>query len=702
MGDEKKGDGLYTISPEKFSQSTAALTELSSTKKNLQDDAEEDTKCGLGDWKPQWLQKLATPKLFLFFYSMAGLAQGAQFTYLVGCMSTLEKRYAYDSKKSGLVMISDEFPPILLGALIGYFGGLAHRPRLLAFGLLMGSLSCFIMAGPYFIYGPKSVDNVQTISKYTTVKAQFCDSDFNAVQESCGKSIATPVLSIFVLSNLVKGLASVIFYTIGTAYMDDSVKKNNSSVYLGTLFSLRLLGPTFGFLLSSLCLSFYEDPFYDPGYSTKDPRWIGAWWLGFIILGIAIFIFSIPMVLFPKRFPGKKLPSELKNKKETKPEPPKSPIEQLKDMGKAMKRLGKNPILICHYLGGVFRLNGLIGYYVLLPKYMETQFRQSASVASLYSGPAGLVGMIFGIFLGGIAIRKFKPRPRVMTGGIVFAECFSFLALIICMMITCPVYQMTGTSSVIQPQFSLNNTCNTDCLCSTKVYTPVCGPDGKSTYFSPCYAGCQGYNKTDGKEVFTDCKCVHDESGIIRVGEATKGYCNSECQWLITFVVVLCVGKLLSSTSRVANALVTLRCVDPKDKSIALGALSGVFSLLAFIPYPLIYGALTDASCLVWEKSCGKTGNCWIYDSDKFRYLLHGVSAGFVFLGCVTDVFVFILSPRLKNLYDDDEEEKKEPMTERDEVEIISNGGILGVFKTGVPNNSFNPLKDEEKTSTPL
>ncbi|GFY64173.1 solute carrier organic anion transporter family member 1A1 [Trichonephila inaurata madagascariensis] len=423
------------------------------------------------------------------------------------------------------------------------------------------------------------------------------------------------------------------------------------------------------------------NPFYDPGYGTKDPRWIGAWWLGFIILGVAIFIFSLPMILFPKRFPGKKLPqSQQKKEEETK-----SPIEQLKDMGKAMKRLSKNPILICHYLGGVLRLNGIVGYYVLLPKYMEMQFRQSASKASLYSGPAGLIGMQLGILFGGIAIRKFKPRPRIMTGGIVIAESFSVIALIICMIITCPIHELTGTSSVTQPSFNLQNECNMDCLCTTKVYTPVCGPDGRSTYFSPCYAGCSGYNKTDGKEVFTDCKCVHDNIGEIITGDASKSYCGFECQWLITFIVVLSLGKLISSTARVANALVTLRCVDPADKSLALGALSGVFSLLAFIPYPLIYGALTDASCLVWEESCGKTGNCWIYDADKFRFLLHGVSAGFVFLGCVTDVLVCILSPRLKNLYDDDDDddETKKDGKGVDESEIINKGGMLGVIKTG-------------------
>ncbi|KAG8187156.1 hypothetical protein JTE90_020033 [Oedothorax gibbosus] len=542
----------------------------------------EDTLCGIGSFHPSWLQSFATPKCFLVNHSILGVLQGAFFTYLIGCLSTLEKRYAFETK----------------------------------------------------------------------------------------------------------GFGSLAFYTVGTSYLDDSVKKKNSPVYFGTLFALRLLGPTGGFLLSSLCLSYYEDPFYDPGYGPKDPRWIGAWWLGFIVLGVLIFVFSLPMILFPKRFPSKRLPASHKKKEA---EPYKKPVEQLKDMWIAMKRLGKNPILICHYLGGVFRLNGLVGYYVLLPKYMEMQFRQSASKANLYSGPAGLVGMQVGILFGGIALRKFKPRPRMMTGGIVVAESFSFFALIICMIITCPTYQMTGTSSVTKPSFNLQNECNDDCLCTTKVYTPVCGPDGHSTYFSPCHAGCSGYNKTGKQEVFKDCKCVHNAELEIVEGDADKGYCDFECQWLITFIAVLGIGKLIASTARVANALVTLRCVDPEDKSLALGALSGVFSLLAFIPYPLIYGALTDASCLVWEESCGKTGNCWIYDTDKFRYLLHGVSAAFVFLGCLTDVAVWYLSPRLKNLYDDDVDE-----------DVLQNAGMNGVMKTGVVNGSMGSLYGDEKKSTPL
>lgn len=47
---------------------------------------------------------------------------------------------------------------------------------------------------------------------------------------------------------------------------------------------MKILGPVFGFVLGSLCTSMYVDPFVDPDVTPKDPRWIGAWWLGKTLL----------------------------------------------------------------------------------------------------------------------------------------------------------------------------------------------------------------------------------------------------------------------------------------------------------------------------------------------------------------------------------------------------------------------------------
>ena len=36
-----------------------------------------------------------------------------------------------------------------------------------------------------------------------------------------------------------------------------------------------------------------------------DPRWVGAWWIPFLISGAIMFIITLPMLGYPKRLPGK-------------------------------------------------------------------------------------------------------------------------------------------------------------------------------------------------------------------------------------------------------------------------------------------------------------------------------------------------------------------------------------------------------------
>lgn len=35
----------------------------------------------------------------------------------------------------------------------------------------------------------------------------------------------------------------------------------------------------------------------------KDPRWLGAWWLGWIILGATMGMFAILIAMFPRNLP---------------------------------------------------------------------------------------------------------------------------------------------------------------------------------------------------------------------------------------------------------------------------------------------------------------------------------------------------------------------------------------------------------------
>lgn len=79
-----------------------------------EDDDPRLTSCGLGSWRPQWLQLFASPVFFMINFSLIGVIQGMTGTYFVGSMSTLEKRYAFDSKISGFILIADNFSQMLV------------------------------------------------------------------------------------------------------------------------------------------------------------------------------------------------------------------------------------------------------------------------------------------------------------------------------------------------------------------------------------------------------------------------------------------------------------------------------------------------------------------------------------------------------------------------------------------------------------
>ncbi len=75
----------------------------------------------------------------------------------------------------------------------------------------------------------------------------------------------------------------------------------------------------------------------------------------------------------------------------------------------------------------------------------------------------------------------------------------------------------------------------------------------------------------------------------------------------------------VKETSKCCCLIQSPRCVEERDKALALGFLAAVSGLFGFLPNPIIYGSLIDSSCLVWETSCGEKGSCWVYNTDEFR-----------------------------------------------------------------------------------
>lgn len=79
--------------------------------------------------------------------------------------------------------------------------------------------------------------------------------------------------------------------------------KENFISFSAITIGVRILGPAFGFIVGSLCTSVYADLSVDPKIDSSDPRWVGAWWLGLVIISGLLILASIAMFAFPKRLP---------------------------------------------------------------------------------------------------------------------------------------------------------------------------------------------------------------------------------------------------------------------------------------------------------------------------------------------------------------------------------------------------------------
>lgn len=359
----------------------------------------------------------------------------------------------------------------------------------------------------------------------------------------------------------------IAFHIVGWPYIDDNVPKHRTPVYLAISAVLRQFGPTAGFLVSGFALRYYENPFMDPGITQDDPRWIGAWWVGFLLLGTLVAIFTLPMFLFPNQF---KTPE--KSVRET-------------DSGKggsSLRRLFTTPLFLVLAIGVSIRAMGHRGYRMLKPKYIETQYRQSSSNASFFTGTTNLISIAVGIASGGWAITKFKPSAKFLTGCLAFVHFITVVTMLGAVFLGCPspFFPQLHQDSPARGQDMIGgglDQCNAECGCTTEVFNPVCGPDGVSNYFSPCYAGCNTSSPSEDskKTIFEQCICI-DGSGPV-----TSGYCPTDCHNLWWYLLLLAVSAIVTSTTRIGGSIIVLRCVDPKDKSIALGWFGTILSVLS-------------------------------------------------------------------------------------------------------------------------
>ncbi|XP_055588993.1 uncharacterized protein LOC129741292 [Uranotaenia lowii] len=279
--------------------------------------------CGILTCRPSAIQKFARIKVFVLLLSiLVTLQQALSSGYINSVITTIEKRFEIPSSLSGLVASSYEIGNVITVIFVSYLGSRRHIPVWIGIGAVIMGIGSLVFMVPHFTGEPNPgimIDNKTTdnICRLVSVREQDMGlgrlsnslsnpplTTHNLRGDNCLKGRAStfgPVI-LFVIAQILLGGGGSPLFTLGTTYVDDHVRKESSSMYIGAMYSMAAFGPVLGFLLGAYLLSFHMDSFSgsDINIDPDDRRWVGMWWGGFLVCGILLIVVAIPFFSFPK------------------------------------------------------------------------------------------------------------------------------------------------------------------------------------------------------------------------------------------------------------------------------------------------------------------------------------------------------------------------------------------------------------------
>uniref|UniRef100_A0A2K5U5S2 Solute carrier organic anion transporter family member n=1 Tax=Macaca fascicularis TaxID=9541 RepID=A0A2K5U5S2_MACFA len=567
-------------------------------------------------------------KLFVLCHSLLQLAQLMISGYLKSSISTVEKRFGLSSQTSGLLVSFNEVGNTALIVFVSYFGSRVHRPRMIGYGAILVALAGLLMTLPHFISEPYRYDNTSPEDMPQDFKASLCLPTTSAPARThsngnCSSYTETRHLSVvgimFVAQTLL-GVGGVPIQPFGISYIDDFAHNSNSPLYLGGI-SLTI----------------------------KDPRWVGAWWLGFLIAAGSVALAAIPYFFFPKEMPKEKHELQFRRKvlavtdspaRKDKDSPSKqSPgestkkqdglvqiapnltvIQFIKVFPRVLLQTLRHPIFLLVVLSQVCLSSMAAGMATFLPKFLERQFSITASYANLLIGCLSFPSVIVGIVVGGVLVKRLHLGP-------VGCGALCLLGMLLCLFfslplffIGCPSHQIAGIThqTSAQPRPELFPSCMEVCSCPSDGFNPVCDPSTRVEYITPCHAGCSSQvvqDALDKSQVFyTNCSCVAEGNPVM------AGSCDSTCSHLVVpFLLLVSLGSALACLTHTPSFMLILRGVKKEDKTLAVGIQFMFLRILAWMPSPVIHGSAIDTTCVHWALSCGRRAVCRYYNNDLLR-----------------------------------------------------------------------------------
>ncbi|XP_063959622.1 solute carrier organic anion transporter family member 3A1-like [Lytechinus pictus] len=351
--------------------------------------------------------------------------------YTSGILTTMQREFQLKSSEVGIILSINDIVALILVTPTAYIGTSRHRPRILGVLTIFFTIGCFMCALPQFAGNRnRTIDHTSSSPFNETANAVDFPSNSNGSMQSkdiceierdgggeeseCSKeeldaSGAQYGRALwFLVGQGFIGVGSTGYWTLGLTYMDDGLpSKTAPYMYFATLFMLVSVSPLAAFALSGFALSlhtdFYKIDVHELGYGSKDPRWIGAWWLGYVIYGLLMGLIAIPYFFFPKMWPEKDVPmDDMKEKnvieedddqptaafliKSNLPDPDSTILGMIKGYFSAVRRLATNMTYSTVIMSSVADSIMFSGFFSFLGRYLQTQYDVTPSMTSIILG----------------------------------------------------------------------------------------------------------------------------------------------------------------------------------------------------------------------------------------------------------------------------------------------------------------------------
>ncbi|XP_028402271.1 solute carrier organic anion transporter family member 4A1-like isoform X2 [Dendronephthya gigantea] len=603
-------------------------------------------KFGYFGCNPSFLQWMNCPWVMLILIILGMIAHTCA---IVGVLATvlphMEKRFNLSSFDSGMIAAANDVPAVIFGLFVAHWGHFSNKVRWIGVGGIITAVGLVINAIPHFIIGeykPPLPQNIlcglppgfaPPITNTTPVNGTggggpptACDS---------GDIAERYHLALILIGQFIAGVGSIPLFAFPPALFRETMKEKHMPMALAFWQVSVFIGPMMAFAFSEPLLETWVDITEPKGLNLtpQDPRWISAWWIGFLGPAGLSFLVGVINLGMPEHISSQLNDAEIEEiKRIDDKERDLTLKEKVLKIPKILGELLTNWTFVFNSLAFNSTLMFAEGLAPFIAKILILRFgvkiQDVGKVLNISIVPPLVLGVLFSIFLlRVIKIENSGRKSALICFLLHFAGVFPPIATLLsgCDNVNLAGYSVDyGIRNKIGNEFHLNktfpsipgyplgSTCNENCKCGLESQVPVCGTDGVS-YLNPCFAGCKLPSFTE-KLTFTNCSCIPSDDGY--GGKGKIGFCDANCKNWLAFLAMISVFSLATFTQLAPSKVVVVRAVKAEHLSFAFALHYLSNKVLANIPGPIIFGHIVDLSCDIWQKVCGKTGFCMIYDMD--------------------------------------------------------------------------------------